>query len=76
MIIYDNEMNKIYPHLIPAAPVESQAYHLDKLTEVEAFLAAFVRVVGLSVGISLSETSLVLPLLQQSSGGNLPEVLM
>ena len=36
MRVYYNE-TKIYPHLNPTAPQESQTYRLNKLSEIEAF---------------------------------------
>ena len=36
MSIYDNE-SKIYPDLDSTAPQDPQAYHLNKLSEIEAF---------------------------------------
>ena len=36
MSIYDSE-TKIYPDLNPTAPEEPQTYHLNKLSEIEAY---------------------------------------
>ena len=43
MSIYDNEI-KIYPDLNPTAPQEPQAYRLQKLTEIEAYLLNEIEV--------------------------------
>ena len=43
MGIYDNE-SKIYPELNPTAPQETQAYRLQKLTEIEAYLLNEIEV--------------------------------
>ena len=43
MSIYDND-TKIYPDLNPTAPQESQAYRLQKLTEIEAYLLNEIEV--------------------------------
>ena len=43
MIIYDND-TKIYPDLNPKAPQESQAYWLQKLTEIETFFLNEIEV--------------------------------
>ena len=46
MIIYDNEISKIYPNLNPTAPQEPQTYQLKKLTEIEAYLLDEIEVRG------------------------------
>ena len=43
MSIYDNEI-KMYPDLNPMAPQEPQAYRLQKLTEIEAYLLIEIEV--------------------------------
>ena len=46
MIIYDNEISKIYPNLNPTVPQEPQTYQLKKLTEIEAYLLDEIEVRG------------------------------
>ena len=38
MSIYDNEKSAISPDINPTAPQKPRAYHLKKLTEIEAYL--------------------------------------
>ena len=43
MRIYNNE-TKIYPDLNPTAPEEPQSYHLDKLSEIEAYFLNLIEI--------------------------------